>query len=211
MSLRVATGLSGMNSSDLQQSTVAFDLGAPAADLTRLAAAVRDDQLGNPTPCANTDVAGILAHLIGLSTAFRDGAAKLAGPTTSTPPGPMDLPDDWREQLPTLLDELAAAWRDPAAWTGETTVGGITMPAENVAGFANNELVVHGWDLAVATGQSYRPAGVNLEASWQLVSRTPDDQAVRSGLFGPVIAVPADAPLLDRVIGAAGRDPLWSA
>jgi len=69
-----------------------------------------------------------------------------------------------------------------------------------------------GWLERAATGK-LAPIGVlwhNLEASWQLVSRTPDDQAVRSGLFGPVIAVPADAPLLDRVIGAAGRDPHWS-
>jgi uncharacterized protein (TIGR03086 family) len=187
-----------------------LDLGAPAAELTRLAAAVRDDQLADPTPCEDTDVAGILAHLIGLSVAFRDGAAKISGPTTSTPPGPVPLPQDWREQLPVRLADLAAAWRDPSAWEGETTVGGVTMPAPNVAGFANNELVVHGWDLAVATSQAYRPAEANLEASWQLVSHTPDDPQVRSGLFGPVVPVPADAPLLDRTLGAAGRRPDWA-
>jgi len=29
-------------------------------------------------------------------------------------------------------------------------------------------------------------------------------------LFGPVVEVPDDAPLLDRVIGLTGRDPAWS-
>ena len=188
-----------------------LDLGAPAAEMARLAAAVRDDQLGDPTPCPDLDVAGLLAHVTGFSVAFRDGAAKVSGPTTSTPPGPVPLPPDWREQLPPLLAELAQAWRDPSAWAGETTVGGATMPPPTIAGFANNELVVHGWDLAVSTGQDYRPAEPNLEACWQLVSHVPDNPDARSGLFGPVIPVPDDAPLLDRVLAGAGRRPDWKA
>jgi hypothetical protein len=42
-----------------------------------------------------------------------------------------------------------------------------------------------------------------------MVSGTPDDPEARRGLFGPVVAVPDDAPLLDRVLGGAGRDPRW--
>jgi uncharacterized protein (TIGR03086 family) len=186
-----------------------LDLGAPAAEITRLAAGVRDDQLGDPTPCPGTDVAGLLAHLIGLSVAFRDGAAKIVGPTTSTPPGPMPLPADWREQLPMRVNELAEAWRDPPAWEGETTVGGATMPAVNLGGFGNNELVIHGWDLAVATGQDYRPAEPNLDASYELCSNVPDDPEARRGLFGPVVIVPDDAPLLDKAVAASGRSPEW--
>lgn len=200
-----------MNSTDLDETALAFDLSSPAADITRLAAAVRDDQLGDPTPCTETDVAGLLAHLIGLSVAFRDAAAKLTGPTTSTTPGPMALPTDWRAELPARVSELARAWCDPAAWTGMTQAGGLDLPGAMAAAVANNELVVHGWDLATATGHSLQPAEANLQASWEMVSNTPDDSAARSGLFGPVIPVPPDAPLLDRVIGGAGRDPRWTA
>ncbi len=189
-----------------------LDLGAPATEVIRLAAAVRDDQLNLPTPCPGTDVGAMLAHVIGLSIGFRDGAAKILGPTTTTPPSPEQdqLPDDWREQLPLRLKELVEAWRDPAAWEGETTVGGATMPAPNIGTFGNNELVIHGWDLAVATGQPYQPAGANLEASFQLVSHTPDDPNIRRGLFGPVVIVPDDAPLLIRTLAFSGRSPAWS-
>jgi hypothetical protein len=75
---------------------------------------------------------------------------------------------------------------------------------------ASNELVLHGWDLAVATGQDFEVAPENLEASWEMVSNTPDDPGARQGLFGPVVPVPEDAPLLDRVLGQAGRNPRWS-
>jgi uncharacterized protein (TIGR03086 family) len=194
------------------ETTMPLDLGAPAAEITRLAAGIRDDQLSLPTPCPGTDVAAMLAHLIGLSIAFRDGAAKIIGPTTTTAPAPEHekLVDDWRDQLPLRVQELAEAWRDPAAWEGETTVGGATMPAAIMGVVGNSELVVHGWDLAVSTGQAYHPAQANLEASFGFVSNTPDDPDVRRGLFGPVVIVPDDAPLLDRTLAFSGRSPAWT-
>lgn len=187
-----------------------LDLGAPAAEIIRLASAVRDDQLDGRTPCEETDVAGLLAHLLGLSVAFRDAAAKVNGPTTSTPPGPLTLPQGWREELPARAAELAAAWRDPGAWTGMSMAGGQPMPAEVAGAVANNELVLHGWDLARSIGATFEVAQDNLRASWEMVSNTPDEPAARAGLFGPVVPVPQDAPLLDRVLGGAGRDPHWS-
>ena len=59
-------------------------------------------------------------------------------------------------ELPRRLDELAAAWREPAAWEGMTEAGGVTMPAAAMGTVALDELVLHGWDLARATGQEFR-------------------------------------------------------
>jgi uncharacterized protein (TIGR03086 family) len=191
--------------------TSLLDLGGPAAELARLAAAVTDGQLELPTPC-DIPVRTLLSHVLGLSVAFTDGAAKVLGPTTTTAPNPAEtpLPANWREELPVRLDALVQAWRDPAAWTGETTVGGVTMPAPMIGVVANDELVLHGWDLARATGQDFQVDPDNLDAAWQMVSGTPDDPAARQGLFGPVVPVPADAPLLDRLLGGAGRNPRWT-
>src|SRR6187200_943817 len=54
-----------------EETIMTLDLGAPASVMARLCEGVRDDQLGDPTPCAETDVAGMLAHIIGFSVAFR--------------------------------------------------------------------------------------------------------------------------------------------
>lgn len=83
------------------------------------------------------------------------------------------------------------------------------MPGDVTGAVAANELVLHGWDLAVATGQSFDVDEALLRASYDFCSQTPDDPAARNGLFGPVVAVPEDAPLLHRTLGYAGRDPRW--
>ena len=54
----------------LGMDTTTPDLGPQAARVARLVAGVRDEQLGNPTPCDGTTVAGMLDHLVGLTTAF---------------------------------------------------------------------------------------------------------------------------------------------
>jgi uncharacterized protein (TIGR03086 family) len=192
---------------------MALDL-APAADqMSTIVAGIADEQLSAATPCEGMDVAAMLAHVQGLSVAFRDAARKVQGPTTSTAPGaaPKDLSSRWRDEIPVALEELAQAWREPGALDGMTTAGGVTLPAEIMLTVADNELVIHAWDLAQATGQPYAAAPENLEASWQMVSNTPDEPEARAGLFGPRIPIADDAPLLDRVLAYAGRDPQWKA
>jgi uncharacterized protein (TIGR03086 family) len=192
---------------------MALDLRPAADQMSSVIAGIRGDQLDAPTPCVDTDVATLVAHVQGLSVAFRDAARKVDGPTTSTPPqaAPQDLRPRWRDEVPVALDELVQAWREPGALEGETTAGGVTMPAEIMLVVVNNELVMHAWDLAKATGQPYAAAPDNLEASWQMVSNTPDEPEAREGLFGPRLPIADDAPLLDRVLAYAGRDPNWTA
>jgi hypothetical protein len=48
-----------------------------------------------------------------------------------------------------------------------------------------------------------------LLASYGFLTAAADDPSRGDGLFGPVVPVPADTPLLDRAIGLSGRDPAW--
>ncbi len=187
------------------------DLGPAARTLRALAHGVGEDQLTSPTPCGGWTVGDLLDHIMGLTFAFRMGAGKApdAAPGGPVAPSLARLHPEWRSRLPAQLDELVAAWREPAAWTGETTVGGVTLPARIMGVFALDELVVHGWDLARATGQPYDVDPRSVATVHDLVSQQASSEGT-PGLFGPSVTVPDDAPLLDRVVGLTGRDPGWT-
>ncbi|MEU5326994.1 TIGR03086 family metal-binding protein [Streptomyces parvus] len=186
------------------------DLEPAARRIAALLGPVGDGALDGPTPCPDYAVRELLGHLTGLAAAFRDAARKDLGPTTATSPDaalPV-LDDDWREALPRRLEEVAAAWRAPDAWTGMTRAGGIELPGEVAGAVALNELVIHGWDLARSTGQPYTAGEAELRSCAALLAPDEDDPD-RGGIFGPPVPVPTDAPLLDRVIALSGRRPDW--
>jgi len=186
-----------------------LDLGPQALIVARLAENVTDEQLTAATPCPDYALRNLLGHLLGLSVALRDAARKDLGATTDTPPASAvpDIGPDWRAELPKALDELAEAWRDPAAWTGATRAGGVDLPGAVAGAVATDELVIHGWDLARATGQDYAPDPAALESAHGFLLAAADGP--NGGIFGPVVPVPAEAPLLDRAVGLSGRDPGW--
>ncbi|QIJ61983.1 TIGR03086 family metal-binding protein [Streptomyces sp. JB150] len=187
-----------------------LDLGPQTALVARLAGVVRDGQLADPTPCPKYTVGDLLAHLSKLAVAFRDAGRKHLGVTTDTSPdaGLPVLEPDWRTRLPAVLGELAGAWRDPAAWSGTTRAGGADLPGAVAGLVAVDELVIHGWDLARATGQDYAPDPAALQACHAFLTESVDDPG-RDDIFGPVVDVPESAPLLDRAVGLSGRDPAW--
>jgi uncharacterized protein (TIGR03086 family) len=189
--------------------TTALDLAPQAAEVARVIAGVRDDQLTDPTPCDGTSVAAMLDHFVGLTVAFRLGAEK--SPMEGAPSADADhLPADWRERLPGQLDALVAAWDQPEAWDGTTEVGGVRMPAAAMGVVAANEVLVHGWDLAVATGQPYAVDPLTAEACLEFnkgfAAGAPE---ARDAIYGPVVPVPDGAPVFDRLLGQTGRDPSW--
>ena len=203
MDLRSGQGPHGVH-------TTSPDLAPAAAEVARVGANVRDDQLGSPTPCAGMSVAALLDHLLGLTAAFRMAAAKVrpeGGPSADA----ADLAPDWRTRLPAQLDALASAWRAPEAWDGTTEAGGVELPATVMGIVALNEVLVHGWDLAVATGQEYRPDPASVQACLEMVGDRTDATNEPEGLFGPVVPVPHEAPPFDRLLGQTGRAPGWVA
>ncbi|WP_342023522.1 maleylpyruvate isomerase N-terminal domain-containing protein [Arthrobacter citreus] len=92
-----------------------------ARDTAVVIAAIRDDQLGWPTPSPDYSVGDLLDHMDGLSLELQLSAIKNA-----PPPGIGEAPQadashlaaGWRERIPNQLTALADAWAEPGAWGG---------------------------------------------------------------------------------------------
>jgi uncharacterized protein (TIGR03086 family) len=184
--------------------TTPIDLHPAAERMVRLVQSVPDDALDRPTPCADYTVGDLLDHIGGFALAFRGAAVK--EPLDGVGAGDAaDLPPDWSTRIPDDLEALAAAWDDPDAWRGMTAAGGVELPGEVAGVIALDELVLHGWDLARAIGQPSGYDGPGLDDVDAAVQ-----QFQGAGIFGPEVPVPVDAPLMDRILGHAGRVPDWS-
>lgn len=187
------------------------DLGPSGERLLAVAANVDDAQLGAPTPCEGRTVGQLVQHLVGLTAAFRAAAAKDFGPLTDTSPdgdGWPALEPGWREALGAQVPAMVAAWRDPEAWQGMTRAGGVDLPGQVGGLVALDEIVLHGWDLARATGQPYDCDDATAEACMAFVGGF--DEGGTPGLFGPAVAVAPGASAFDQVLARSGRDPRWS-
>ncbi len=186
-----------------------IDLAPATSTMRTLVASVTDDQLTQPTPCDKYTVGDLVEHIGGLAMAFTDAARKQVGPG-SAQGGSGDasrLEPGWRDRIDTSLAELAEAWRDPAAYDGETQAGGVTMPGPIAAAVALNEVVVHGWDLATALGRPFDVRDEDVEACMAFAEpfSAPGTEEMRGDAFGPVVPVAGDAPPLERLLGMMGR------
>lgn len=186
-----------------------FDLDNAADELAAVVAGIRDDQLDAATPCAGLTVADLLDHVVMLTEAFRQAATKESVGNSASPAlgGGENLAPDWRTRIPAQLKALVAAWREPDAWEGDTEAGGVQADAGVMAMITLDELVIHGWDLARATGQDFTCADPDTAILFEFLRETPPEGT--PGLFGPTVTIPSDAPLFDRVLGFTGRDPSW--
>jgi uncharacterized protein (TIGR03086 family) len=191
--------------------TTMIDLGPQARHVKALVEGVRDEQLVLRTPCESYTVADLLSHLVGLTAAFQDAAEKKRGPATQADPQSSlpELPADWRNRLSRQLEQLAAAWRSSEAWQGETQAGGVELSASLAGMVALNELVLHGWDLARATGQAYTGDPDSVRATLGMLS-DPASAPLREQVFGPEVRVSQEAAALDRAVGLSGRNPDWT-
>ena len=182
-----------------------------AEAMAAVARTITDDQLANKTPCAEYDVRALVNHLLFWGPSLAGAGRKESVPQPAAAESDVDLAaGDWRGRLLALLEDITSSWAPPSAWEGETSMGTPHMlPAPVMGDMIVGELAVHGWDLAAATGQ-------RLELPADLLAHLHDtvfagvEQGREMGLYGPEVAVPADAPTLDRILGLTGRDPAWA-
>jgi uncharacterized protein (TIGR03086 family) len=184
---------------------------AVLTDLAPVVGGITREQLQDPTPCTDYDVAQLQDHVLGWLTTF---AAGFADPDGSAPRASLDgysAPADVAGEVRTATDTLAAALRGGAA-DRPLRLGESAMPGEMALGMILWEYQVHGWDLARATGQPWSPPSAATEESLGFApAMLTDDYQGDGKAFARRVAVPDEAPALDRLLGLSGRDPSWPA
>ena len=153
-------------------------------------------QLDEPTPCDGFTVSGILEHMAGGGAAF---AAAFRGEEA----GEADLSDPLAAITPNLTD-LFAAVHAPGALeaTVESPFG--PVPGDLFARFIALDGLVHGWDLATATGQAYEPSD-ELVAAVQAFGEEALPPLAGSDAFGLPTEPPAGATPIQRLAALTGR------
>jgi uncharacterized protein (TIGR03086 family) len=186
-----------------------IDMTSACQRTAEVLANVNEQQLNGRTPCERLRLRDLVAHVGGLAPAFTAAARKEFGELTDNPPveGAL-LEEEWRTAYPVRLADLARAWQEPTAWEGMSRAGGVDFPGEVGGLIALTEVVIHGWDVAAATGQDYDVDRATLDAVLPHVTAIAAEGPVE-GLFGPAVPVTDDAPTLDKVIALSGRDPAW--
>ncbi|MBT8200452.1 MAG: TIGR03086 family protein [Acidimicrobiia bacterium] len=162
-------------------------------------------QLDLPTPCKDWDVRALGNHLTGF-LAFSAGAAR-----RSEPEGGRDAPDfagsdNWSEMFSEMASDLAAAWKADGALEGQTQFGEDMMDATAAASVTIEELVIHAWDLASATGQQYQADDDLTHVALQVVT---GGQATENDRYGPPQPIDEDAPIFHKTLAMSGRAPDW--
>lgn len=166
----------------------------------RIVAAIKPDQLHASTPCDDYDVDGLLQHLIGGNFWV---APLVDGKTIEQVGNTLERAFD-RDEYQASADEADAAFSSPGAMERPVAVSYGPVPAEVYAGHRFIDVLIHGWDLAKATGQDTALDPELVEACWTVIS--PQMELLKgSGMFGSEVAVPDDADGQTKLLAVLGR------
>jgi uncharacterized protein (TIGR03086 family) len=163
----------------------------------RVVDTIGEDDLHRPTPCPDFDVAVLADHLV--DTIARLGAA--AGIPVTLRDG-----DSIDHRIQAVTRQVLTGWRrrglaEPVAFSGRTLSG------EQALGILSLELVVHGWDFAIALGERL---DVSAEDASHVLSRarqTLTEQSRAVAGFDPPVPVGDDADPFQQLIAFTGRNP----
>lgn len=181
--------------------------GRAAAQTESIIAAVRQDQADLPTPCAEWDVRTLASHMVGVVVRISligEGADALSVPPFA---GLSGEPADWAAAHRAAAARADAAWADDAKLDAMFAVPWGKVPGRvALAGYVR-EVLAHGWDLAVATGQETE-LDQELGAFGLAVAMRSLPADGREGIpFGPVVTVPAAAGTYAKLAAWLGRTP----
>jgi uncharacterized protein (TIGR03086 family) len=154
-----------------------------------------------PSPCEGWSARDVVGHVLETQRDFLARQGLDAGPM----PDLTDPAAAWRAQrahVTAVLEADGVAAREYDGYFGRTTIGA------TVADFYGWDLVVHGSDVARATGQEWSVS--DAEAADLHATADGWGPALHSeGVCADAVEVGPDASVTDRLLARLGRDPRW--
>jgi uncharacterized protein (TIGR03086 family) len=169
---------------------------------------VTDDQWNQPTPCTDWDVRGLVNHVVGEEWWVRPLAE---GMTIEQVGSSFDgdlLGDDPQAAVSAASAECADAMDAHVPQQVMVHLSFGDTPIDEYAMQMMADHLIHGWDLAAATGRdrTMDPELVDVVTAWFL----PQEEAWRAaGAIGPRFDADGDAQ--SDLLAAYGRNPDWQA
>jgi uncharacterized protein (TIGR03086 family) len=175
--------------------------GAATATST-VATGVQPDQLAKRTPCDQWNVQELMNHL---TSSLQYFAARAEGKeaTMPQPASPATL-QETIDGLVAAANAAAAGWKQPGALQRKAASPFGEVTGEFMANITLTEMLMHGWDLARATGQVMSIDSRTAEAMLTAAKANLPPQA-RQTAFAPEQSAPAGAPALDQLAAFLGR------
>jgi uncharacterized protein (TIGR03086 family) len=165
-------------------------------------AGTADDQFTEPTPCADWDVEALLGHLGTVLHHYTDLA--LGQSRGARGPVPVLIRGGHRQVFPSLASAAVAAWSQPGALERQCPHPMGKMPGSQALTIHISDVLLHGWDLAVATGQddTIDPFLADLALATLRDVLLLDDG--RGRFFAPALT-PQGSDIQSRLLAYAGR------
>jgi uncharacterized protein (TIGR03086 family) len=147
------------------------------------------------TPCDQWDVRTLLNHMLDTQQYFI-GAATGADVSPPSPNPPELLGDDPAADFERTRRTMLSTYGAP----------GVIEKTGPSIGIAFSDQLLHGWDLATATGQDTSMPDSLPAAAYEMIhGRFTEEQ--RKGIFKPEVELPADASAQEKLLAYTGRDP----
>jgi uncharacterized protein (TIGR03086 family) len=169
-----------------------------------IVAGVGADQWSLPTPCAEWDVRELVNHIVtGNLWAAELGAGKTIPDVGDRLDGDV-LGDDPVAAYDAASTSASAVFSVPGAMEAPCAVSYGPVPGEIYAGHRFTDVLIHGWDLATATGQDTHLDPELVEACWAVVE--PQAEILTgSGMFGSDVEAPPTADRQTTLLAILGR------
>lgn len=161
-----------------------------------------DQQWDAPTPCEGWSVRDVVVHTIETERDFLSRQELDPG----TAPDLTDPSSAWRSHAAVVAEILGRDGvpdREYDGYFGRTTI------AATMADFYGWDLVIHGSDIARATGQAWSISDAEA-AAMHATADTWGDALHSEGVCAPAVTVPDDASVSDQLLARLGRDPRWT-